>query len=249
MNIWAKSSPSIVRWLAVATVLIASSANAANLYYIYPDQVGTPRLVTDTSGNAVWTWNNDDPFGNNAPNTNPSSLGTFIFNPRFPGQYADSETNLNYNTFRDYNTFTGRYVESDPIGLRGGINTYIYVNSNSLSFVDPYGEVAAFPLKMPIPIRPIPLPPWLGPAAAVVDAGVGGYTVGSLFYPIIEPTLSKGIDLICSSSSKTTDICRLAAETQSSCSYQCASGQYITTPKPFRGASCLRVITRPWPYQ
>ena len=40
---------------------------------------------------------------------------------RFPGPYADVETGLFYNYFRDYDPQTGRYVQSDPIGLTGGV--------------------------------------------------------------------------------------------------------------------------------
>jgi RHS repeat-associated protein len=59
---------------------------------------------------------------------------------RFPGQYYQTETGLNYNYFRDYDPQVGRYVESDPIGLRGGsYSTYSYVRNNPISLMDPLG--------------------------------------------------------------------------------------------------------------
>jgi len=85
-----------------------------------------------------WRWDTS-PFGEFAPNDNPAGLGAFTFNVRFPGQYYDAESGLFYNYFRDYDPQTGRYVQSDPIGLAGGINTYAYVASNPLSFADPFG--------------------------------------------------------------------------------------------------------------
>jgi RHS repeat-associated protein len=87
----------------------------------------------------VWRWDQAEPFGNDVPNNNPSGAGAFDFPLRFPGQYFDKETNLNYNYFRDYDPSLGRYGQSDPIGLLGGLNTYAYVASAPLSHADYYG--------------------------------------------------------------------------------------------------------------
>jgi len=63
-----------------------------------------------------------------------------IENPlRFAGQYYDSETGLHYNYFRYYDPTTGRYLTSDPIGLDGGLNTYLYAEGNPLRYIDPLG--------------------------------------------------------------------------------------------------------------
>lgn len=58
---------------------------------------------------------------------------------RFPGQYADDETGYSYNYFRDHDPSLGRYMESDPIGLRGGTNTFTYVLDNPANYTDPMG--------------------------------------------------------------------------------------------------------------
>jgi RHS repeat-associated protein len=73
------------------------------------------------------------------PDENPSGLGAFEFPLRFPGQYFDKDTNVAYNIARDYDAGIGRYIESDPIGLRAGLNTYAYVGSNPLRHRDSTG--------------------------------------------------------------------------------------------------------------
>jgi uncharacterized protein RhaS with RHS repeats len=45
----------------------------------------------------------------------------------------------NYNYFRDYDGQTGRYVESDPIGLGGGVNTYTYADDEPVGTYDRFG--------------------------------------------------------------------------------------------------------------
>ena len=69
-----------------------------------------------------------------------SSLGKFEPGPfNFPGQYYDAETGLHYNYFRDYDPAIGRYETSDPVGLRGGLNTFAYALVNPLNYADPSG--------------------------------------------------------------------------------------------------------------
>jgi len=90
----------------------------------------------------VWKWDQGEPFGDSVPDQNPSSAGAFVFNLRFGAvTYYDQETGTLQNTHRDLDPQSGRYVQSDPIGLGGGINTYGYVRGNPLSLIDPDGLV------------------------------------------------------------------------------------------------------------
>jgi len=66
-------------------------------------------------------------------------VGAFAYNLRFPGQYFDAETGTNYNWMRDFDPRLGRYIESDSVGLLGGLNTYAYVKGQPLTLIDPYG--------------------------------------------------------------------------------------------------------------
>jgi RHS repeat-associated protein len=147
-------------WLGdipVAT-LRPKSGGGIDVFYIHTDQLNTPRKITRPSDNMiVWRWDSD-PFGAALANDNPSALGAFEFNLRFAGQYFDSEAGLNYNYFRDgYDPATGRYTQSDPIGLGGGINAYAYADGNPISNADFFG-LQAMPESAPSP-RMTPSPP------------------------------------------------------------------------------------------
>ncbi|NIA54680.1 RHS repeat protein [Massilia sp. TW-1] len=125
------------------------------ILYAFADHIGTPLVLALPYGQIAWDWRNHDPFGNNAP-SNSSFLPAY--DHRFPGQVADGETGLFYNYFRDYDPQTGRYIQSDPIGLGGGINTYGYVESNPLSNVDQLGlqsDPGGFSTPRP---QPLPMP-------------------------------------------------------------------------------------------
>ena len=144
--------------LPVAT-LQANGSGGINVFYVHADHLSTPKTITRPTDNAiVWRWD-QDPFGTAAPNANPSGLGAFSYNLRFPGQYFDAETGFNQNTNRDYDSAIGRYAQSDPSGLVGGVNTYAYAKMNPITRRDPLGlldnpaEVAGlFPPPPPIQI-------------------------------------------------------------------------------------------------
>ena len=89
--------------------------------------------MTDATGALIWDAVYK-PFGE------AEQISGSATNPqRFPGQVYDPETGLHYNYFRDYAPGLGRYVESDPIGLLGGLTTYAYVRGNPLLASDPLG--------------------------------------------------------------------------------------------------------------
>ena len=109
------------------------------VYRIYADQIDTPRLITDDTNRPVWQWD-AKPFGDSQPNEDLDGNGTpFHYNLRFPGQYYDAETKTHYNFNRDYEPETGRYVQSDPVGLQGGLNSFSYTDSNPIMKTDPSG--------------------------------------------------------------------------------------------------------------
>ncbi|MEO8486121.1 MAG: RHS repeat-associated core domain-containing protein [Betaproteobacteria bacterium] len=128
--------------LSIATLRPTGTGNPTPVavYFVHADHLGTPRAITRPSDNAfVWRWDNADPFGSNAADQNPGGLGNFVYTMRFPGQQFDAENGKAYNYFRDYDAFTGKYAQSDPIGLQGGINTYGYVAQQPLFAIDPTG--------------------------------------------------------------------------------------------------------------
>jgi chitinase len=154
------TSPYTATWSNVATGVYSLTAKATDnlnatttstpisitvnppiqAYYIHTDHLNTPRVISDQTQKTVWRWQNTEGFGNSLAEEDPDNDGIlFTCNLRYPGQYFDKETGLHYNYYRDYDPSTGRYVESDPIGLKGGINTYAYAGFRPLTVTDPKG--------------------------------------------------------------------------------------------------------------
>jgi RHS repeat-associated protein len=112
------------------------------IYRIYADHLDTSRRVATNNEKAevLWSWESK-PFGESEANSDVDGNGEiFTLNLRFPGQYFDGETSTHYNINRDYNPVTGRYIQSDPIGFDGGVNSFGYVGGNPILLVDKNGK-------------------------------------------------------------------------------------------------------------
>jgi RHS repeat-associated protein len=112
---------------------------AATLYNVHADQIATARVITRQDQTIVWRWDTAEAFGGSLPDQDPSALGAFIFNQRFPGQVFDADSGLLQNINREYDPRTGRYRQFDPTGLEDGPNGYLYVGGDPLTYTDPYG--------------------------------------------------------------------------------------------------------------
>ncbi|MFG6468303.1 RHS repeat-associated core domain-containing protein [Roseateles sp. BYS87W] len=144
-------------WLGDTPVAVIKTAGAGmQLYAVHTDHLDTPRMLLDAAGNLRWRWMGE-PFGAMPAEEQPTAGQPAVqHNLRFPGQEYEALGGKHYNYFRVYDPGLGRYVQSDPIGLAGGINTYAYVNGNPLMYMDPYGLWAWGD----------PLPDWLVDGAA-----------------------------------------------------------------------------------
>lgn len=129
-------------WLDDTLVAVRGGYAGHKFQYVLTDHLNTPRAVVLPSTNAIiWRWDlATTAFGEHTALADPDADGTnYLFYLRYPGQYFDGETGLHYNYFRDYDPGTGRYAQSDPIGLAAGMSTFSYVSSSPFGATDPLG--------------------------------------------------------------------------------------------------------------
>jgi RHS repeat-associated protein len=165
-------------WMGDTPVAVVDGASVA---FVHADGLNTPRAVTNAAGAVVWTWAyQGNPFGEQVP----ASTTGYALNLRFAGQYWDQESGFLYNIHRYYDSATGRYIQSDPIGLTGGINTYGYVSSNPLSSTDAEGlqedTVTAYCAKYgAAACADVVAPNSATGAWSKIGSGVGGAALGA----------------------------------------------------------------------
>lgn len=161
-------------WLGAIPVAVLTDASATpTISLIAADHLNTPRVVTSMDGVVRWRWL-ADPFGESLPEEDPAGVGAFVLPLRFPGQYFDAETGLHANRLRYYSPTLGRYLESDPVGLEGGVNTYAYAENQPTAMVDPNGTTAF----------------------AVARAYSTGYRIGEVISPYVSPALARALEAV-----------------------------------------------------
>ena len=134
-------------WLHMRPVVALDSeqqSNNSQITWLHSDHLLTARMATDRDQSLIWRWHSDAFGVGQAENLTANGTirkdeAAFTFNLRFPGQYYDAENGLHYNYFRTYDPQQGRYIQSDPIGLLGGVNTFAYAGSSPMGLIDWFG--------------------------------------------------------------------------------------------------------------
>jgi len=115
-------------------------------YYYHQDGLGSVTAITDSTGNLVESYRYDV-YGTPtilAPDSRlltSSAIGNRLL---FTGRDRDPDTGWYNYRHRYYNPLLGRFVQPDPIGIKGGsVNIYQYVSNSPLYWLDPYGLYGA----------------------------------------------------------------------------------------------------------
>ena len=172
--------------------------DANGTYYVHSDHAQAPRLVTNATAQTEWR-SRHHAFGGALVEADVDGDGISLqFNRRLPGQDYDPESGLVYNYYRNFDPATGRYVQSDPLGHLGGINTYAYAANNPLMVIDPYGlyclkmnEINGIAGAVSGAFSGAISLAGAGPAAMAVGLALGGVYGGMIGYFGTETTLGQ----------------------------------------------------------
>jgi RHS repeat-associated protein len=111
-----------------------SVTQAGGTYFYHKDSLGSITDLTDSTGNAVQSYDYGS-FGNIV-----GTSGTLTQPFTFTGREFDAETGLYYYRARYYDAKAGRFISRDPLGFAAGdVNTYRYVGNSFPNYVDPWG--------------------------------------------------------------------------------------------------------------
>ncbi|MCC6965823.1 MAG: hypothetical protein IT391_06010 [Nitrospira sp.] len=126
------AQPGLPTVIAATTVPISTATANGTLFY-HQDGLGSVTELTDSTGSVAKAYAYDA-YGNIL-----ESPGTVEQPYTYTGREFDSETGLYYYRARYYDAGTGRFLQKDPIGLRGGLNVFRYVDNNPNNWTDATG--------------------------------------------------------------------------------------------------------------
>ncbi|WP_000374315.1 RHS repeat domain-containing protein, partial [Leptospira interrogans] len=122
------------------------------MFFFHPDHLGSIQMITDGAGNPASgpepgvSYVSYEPYGSIIRN---DSYGPDIFRYKFTGQIEDKETGLYYYKARYYEPTLGRFLQADSVVMPtnvNGMNRYMYVDGNPVSYTDASGNRISTPL-------------------------------------------------------------------------------------------------------
>lgn len=140
-----KNGSTVTDYFYLDGILVGDWApSQGHLYTINFDNRGVPLIGRDEYGLTTWEAAYSSPYGTmNITQTTGVYTGPMTENIRLPGQFFDKETGMHQNGVRDYMPGLGRYIQSDPMGLGGGTNTYLYGLGNPHKYTDSSGLISS----------------------------------------------------------------------------------------------------------
>lgn len=122
-------------------------------------QTGNRTYLTDALGSVIAQTNDDRSLRNfyaYTPYGESQAQGDDLGNPiQFTARENDG-TGLYFYRARYYDPVLKQFISEDPAGVAAGLNPYMYVDGNPVSFIDPLGLAAAPPPPGNPPANPPP---------------------------------------------------------------------------------------------
>jgi RHS repeat-associated protein len=147
--------PKATLWTGLGLDETYARTDASGTASLLTDGLNSTVALTNTSGTKT-TGYTYDAYGNSGT-TGAASDNSLQYSGR-----ENDGTGLYHLRARYYNPTLGRFISSDPIGLRGGLNTYGYAAGNPVSFRDPLGLVTVVVVNNNLPGTGLHSGAWIG---------------------------------------------------------------------------------------